>query len=205
MRDGLEHLFDAVDGFSVLGSFSTPKAMTQCLEAFQVDVVVMEVLFGGCDVLREIAEWSREYTDTQILVLSQFPEEVYAERVLSAGARGYLMKDHPSSALIEGVRKVNQGEVALSATMANRLLSNYSRKKNLTNTEPHAELAALSDREILVLTLVGQGYPTARIAEEMGISKKTVSTFKERIKVKLALENSIQLSQVAMQWFGRST
>ena len=85
--------------------------------------------------------------------------------------------------------------------MSSRLLSNFSRWRSENSA---GDLSALSDRELLVLTLIGQGHATARIAETMGVSKKTVSTFKERIKVKLSLTNSLQLTQLAMQRFGKS-
>lgn len=200
LRDGMESLFEATCGFSVVGSFSDPKELAGCLRSFQVDVIITEILFSEVDALRCIADWAKEFSETKVLVLSQFPESAYAERALNAGAAGYLMKDTPTERIIEAVREVHSGQLALSPTMSNQLLSNFSRWRS----ENPGDLSKLSDRELLVLTMVGQGHTTAAIAHTMGISKKTVSTFKERIKVKLSLDNGLQLTQVAMQNFGRS-
>lgn len=201
LRDSLEHLLDSVPGMSVLACYATPNQLVTCLHAFEVDVVVTDILFGGCDALREIGEWTREYPDTRVLVLSHHPEEVYAERALAAGASGYITKDRSAEDLRAAIAQVARGEVVLSTVMANRLLAGYSRHRQQA---PLEALDRLSDRELLVFTLIGQGYTTAKIAEDMGISKKTVSTFKERIKVKLALDNSLQLAQFALQSFGRA-
>lgn len=202
LRDGLVCLLESVENFSVVGSFAKPSEVSECLGSLQVDVVIMELLYVEADALRCIADWSSEYPSTKVIVLSQFPEDVYAERVLKAGAAGYLMKDAPSSELITALRKVHAGEVAVSPEMSSRLLSNFSRWRKPSS--PAGDLSLLSDREMLVLTLIGQGQPTSRIAETMGVSKKTVSTFKERIKVKLSLSTGLQLTQIAMEHFGRS-
>jgi DNA-binding NarL/FixJ family response regulator len=199
--DGLECLFQAVEGVSVVGNVTTPEDLTACLDFVKVDIVVMDLIFSGHDALRCIEDWSKAHPQTKFLVLSQLPEGIYAQRVLNAGGSGYLMKDVRSGVLIDGVRRVAAGEVVVSPLMANVLLTNLSKGTAKDETNYFDRLTA---RELHVLTLVGQGHATAAIAEEMGISKKTVSTFKERIKSKLSLASSMQLAQVAIQHFGRA-
>lgn len=200
LRHGLESLFESVCEFSVVGSFADPKELPPCLHRFRVDVIITELLFNDVDALRCIADWARAFPETKVLVLSQFPESIYAERALNAGAAGYLMKDTPTEQLIEAVRTVREGRLALSPAMSHHLLANFSRWRN----ENAGDLDRLSDRELMVMTLIGQGQPSAQIAHTMGISKKTVSTYKERIKDKLSLESGLQLTQAALQHFGRS-
>ena len=200
LRDGLERVLQAADGLHVIGSMGHPRELSKCLDLIQADVVVMGLVFDGSDGLRCIADCIQAYPETKILVLSQLPEAIYAQRVLNAGAHGYLMKNVSSLVVLDGIRKVVAGEVAVSPMVASQLLAQYtSRKKGAARNG----IDQLSDRELHVLTLIGQGHTTANVAKNMGICKKTVDTFKERIKVKLSLQNSTQLAQVAAQHLGR--
>lgn len=200
LRDGLETLLDSAEGITVSSTFPSPVDAGEWLRDFRVDVLLTDIFFDGIDMLHCIADWAKEYAETRVLALSQYPEQVYAERVLNAGGAGYLMKDVASTELVRAVRQVHGGEIAVSPIMANRLLKNYSRWGNANCRE---ELDLLSNREMLVLTLIGQGLANAKIAEQMGVSKKTVCTFKERIKQKLSLANSVELSQAAADYYKR--
>lgn len=200
LRDGLEVLLGGVEGFSVVGSVSKPKELLKCLDLMPVGVVLMELIFEGDDTLRNLTDWSGAYPNAKFLVLSQLPEGIYAKRVLSAGGSGYLMKSLSASMLIEGIRRVSDGEVVVSSFMAGQLLANLSKR---TSRDGAYRIEQLTNRELNVLRLVGQGNATAAIATQMGISKKTVSTFKERIKAKLSLSGSLQLTEVALQYLGR--
>lgn len=200
LRDGLTALFEAVGGFSVVGSFACPRETSDFISLNPVNLLIMEMLFDEIDVFRSITEWTQKYNETRLIVLSQFPERLYAERVLNAGASGYLMKGISFPTLATGARQVCQGEISLSPEMSNRLLVRYtSGRKN-----PEDALDLLSNREMLVLTLIGKGYANAKIAETMGVSKRTVSTFKERIKEKLSLASGQQLAQIAVDHLRRA-
>lgn len=188
------------EGFKVVGNFSSPAEFAAIQGCDHVDVIVMGLIFSGFDGLRCIADWSKEFTNTRILVLSQLPEMTYAERVLNAGASGYLMKSASLDTVMAAVHRVAQREVAVSRQVANRLLARATSRFQLDGRD---DLDCLSDRELHVLSLVGQGYANASIAAEMGVSKKTVDSFKERIKSKLSLSNSAQLAQAAAQYLGR--
>lgn len=200
LRDGLERILEATDGLSVVGSMGSPSELSKCFDCLQADVVVMGLVFEECDALRCIADCAAAHPNVKILVLSQLPEMVYAQRVLNVGAHGYLMKSVTVDVVLDGIRKVVAGEVAVSSTVAGQLLAQYTSRKK--GTEKNG-IDQLSDRELHALTLIGQGYTTANIAKNMGICKKTVDSFKERIKVKLSLQNSTQLAQAAVQHLGR--
>ena len=199
LRDDLECLIEGTDDLSVVGSVATVTDLSICLNFIQADVVVMGLVFDGADGLRCIADMSAAHPEIRILVLSQLPEAVCAERVLNAGASGYLMKHTSAADLFDGIRRIAVGEVVLSSTMASHLLVDFSKHSSKNEADVFDRL---TDRELHVLHLVGQGHATARIADQMGISKQTVSTFKERIKTKLSLTSSLPLAQAAMQQLG---
>lgn len=200
LRDGLQSLFDSVPEFSVAAAFSSPVELPSCIDLNRVDVIVTELSFDEVDILCCIGDWARAFPGTKTLVLSQYPESIYAERSLNAGAAGYLMKDTPTARLIEAVREVYNGRPVLSSAMSNQLLGNFSKWRN----ENPGDFDCLSDRELMVTTLIGQGRTTAQIAHALGINKKTVSTYKEQIKDKLLLDSCMQLTQIALQKFGRN-
>ncbi len=196
--DGLEGLVEGTDDLSVVGSVATSD-LSKCLDFIQADVVVMGLIFDGADGLRCITDMSAAHPGIRFLVLSQLPEDVYAERVLNAGASGYLMNTTETADLIDGIRRVAAGEVVVSSTIASHRLANFSKHSSTDETDVFDRL---TDRELHVLHLVGQGHATARIADHMGISQKTVSTFKERIKSKLSLTSSLPRTQAAMPRLG---
>lgn len=200
VRDGLQSLIERFDDLAVVGSAAKASELIDCMGAVQVDVVVMGLILDGEDGLRCIGDWSKAYPATRFLVLSQLPESIYAQRVLQAGGCGYLMKNIQADDLLDGIRRAAADEVVVSPSMVNHLITNLSKR---TGQQRGDTFERLSDRELHVLSMVGQGHATAAIARGMGISHKTVSTFKERIKVKLALDTSQQLTQVAMQRLGR--
>ncbi|KRP36010.1 MAG: hypothetical protein ABS34_09290 [Opitutaceae bacterium BACL24 MAG-120322-bin51] len=200
LRTGLESLFGAIEELAVIGSVSRPHELSKCFDILQVDVVVMGLVFDGDDALRHITDWSESYPETKFLVLSQLPEMICARRVLDAGGNGYLMKGSCPSAIIDGVHRVAAGGVVVSASIAGQLLTDFS--KRTTRDEADC-FDRLTDRELHVLSLIGQGHATAAIATEMDISNNTVSTCKERLKTKLSLNSSQQLMQIALQRLGR--
>lgn len=201
LRDGIERLLQDEDSIDVVGSLAHPRDLPKCLNDIQVDVLVMGLIFPRDDGLRCIADWSKAYPTIRILVLSQLSEATYTQRVLSAGARGYLMKNVSSEGLIAAIRTVADGEVAVSSQITSQLLARLASR---SQSDDRGGIDCLSDRELHVLMLIGQGSTTAVIALEMGISKKTVDSFKERIKAKLSLDNSTQLAQAAAQHLGHN-
>jgi DNA-binding NarL/FixJ family response regulator len=123
LRDELESLIEGTDDLSVVGSLATAAELPKCLHLIQADVVVMGLVFDGADGLRCIANMSAVHPEIRVLVLSPLPEDVCAERVLNAGASGYLTKTSETADLLDGIRRVAAGEVVISPTIASMQLA----------------------------------------------------------------------------------
>jgi DNA-binding NarL/FixJ family response regulator len=131
-----------------------------------------------------------------MLVSSIHDESLFAERVLRAGAMGYVNKEEDTESVIEAIHQVLQGKIYLSESMSNRLL------KTVVDGEPLAEdpIKSLSNRELEVFEMIGEGLTTKQIAKKLHLSPKTVETHREKIKTKLNVANSTELSHRAVQW-----
>jgi len=133
-----------------------------------------------------------------VLVWSMYAEGVYAERALRAGAAGYITKREATDQIVEALRQVLAGRVYLSGAMSDRLLK--QRVGNISKSITHNPLEALSDREIEVLRLIGQGHKTTEIASLLHLSPKTIETYRDRIRQKLDLSDGAALVRYAIQW-----
>jgi len=198
-RQGLECLLKNAEETTLVGSIESPDDVPRCFGRVDVDVLVFELDFQAGDPLRLIWDWSRAYPKVAFLALSAVEERLYAERVVRAGAKGFVSKCEPFEKVLPALAKVVEGKLAVSPEIEALLLSNYSRLRKENGNSIADKVDILSDRELLVLTLIGQGMGNAAIAKTMGVSPKTVGAFKERIKEKLAIYNSYQLTQFAAQ------
>jgi DNA-binding NarL/FixJ family response regulator len=135
--------------------------------------------------------------NTPVLVLSMHEEALYAERVLRAGARGYISKHEASSTLVRAIRHVLSGQVYLSEGMTASLLEKVSGRKSSSST---SALELLADRELEVFQLVGKGHNGREIAQLLHLGETTVDTYRARIKEKLRLRNAAELYSRAAQW-----
>jgi DNA-binding NarL/FixJ family response regulator len=135
-----------------------------------------------------------------VLVLSIHDESFYAPRALRAGARGYIMKQEATENVLVAVRRVLSGEVYLSERMANKMLQQFV---GVVKTPQRFPVDRLSDRELEVFRLIGQGHGTRRIAEELHLSVKTVESYREHIKDKMTLSDASELVRHAIEWVQR--
>jgi len=134
-----------------------------------------------------------------MLVVSMHDETLFAERALQAGAMGYVRKQEAIDQVVEAVRKVQRGQIHLSGVMAERVLQRALRGEEET-ARPASPVARLSDRELQVYQLIGEGLSTRQIAERLHLSPKTVDTHREHLKRKLKLQTLNQLVRHAAQW-----
>jgi DNA-binding NarL/FixJ family response regulator len=137
------------------------------------------------------------YPDLPVLILSMHDESIYAERALRARANGYIMKQEATEKVLVAVRRILDGEIYLSDRMANKLLQQYMRGNT---ARMDSRLAALSDRELEVFRMIGEGLGTRRIAETLHLSMKTVESYQAHLKEKLSLRTGRELMQHAIQW-----
>lgn len=196
VRRGLAELINDETDMEVCGEASdAPDALRQ-VEVKHPDVVVVDISLqagNGIELIQQIKEHDER---VKTLVSSMHDESLFAERALRAGAMGYINKQEPTERVIDAIREVLSGQVYLSARMANRLLQSVVGGETL-GQDP---IGTLSNRELEVFELIGQGLTTKKIAGRLHLSPKTIETHREKIKTKLNLSNSTELSRRAVQW-----
>lgn len=196
VREGLAmHLAEQPD-LEVCGEAGDVPGALALLTSVQPDLAIIDIALSngdGLDLVRRIAE---RHTSVRVLVWSMYPEHLYAERALRAGAMGYLNKGQATHQVLDAVRAILQGKVYVSGGLTDQLLH---RMVGGTPAEG-APIDRLSDRELEAFRLIGEGLETVAVAERMHVSPKTVDTFRARIKEKLGLKNMTQLIQRACQW-----
>jgi DNA-binding NarL/FixJ family response regulator len=163
-------------------------------EVIVVDLSLKEG--SGLDLIKQIHAHDPE---ARMLVVSMHDETLFAERALQAGAMGYVRKQEAIDQVVEAVRKVQRGQIHLSGVMAERVLQRALRGEEET-ARPASPVARLSDRELQVYQLIGEGLSTRQIAERLHLSPKTVDTHREHLKRKLKLQTLNQLVRHAAQW-----
>jgi len=161
------------------------------------DLVLVDISLGDANGLTLIKELHAEDPELPVLALSMHPESIYAERALRAGARGYVMKQEAAKTLLEAIRRALRGQVHVSPAITNRLVHQAlgaSVRKGM------AIESCLTDREIEVFHLIGQGEGTKDLAKRLGVSVKTVETHRAHIKRKLGIDSASRLVQRAVEW-----
>lgn len=199
VRKGLVQLIDAAPDLQVCGDAADADSALRMLDETRPDLAVVDLSLkdrSGLDLIRELRATR---PDLPVLVLSMHDENLHAERVLRAGAGGYVMKEEAAENVLEAIRKVLKGEVYLSPRMASRML------QKLVDARPGATpgaspLSVLTNRELEIFTLIGKGLTMRAIAERFKLSVKTVDTHRENIKAKLNLRSGVELLRYAMQY-----
>lgn len=194
---GLSDLINNQPDMKVVG---TTAEWTKALEDFkkqQPEVVLLDITLKNANGIEVLKNLKVQYPNLNVLMLSMHDENLYAMRALKAGAHGYVMKAAPTEEVISAIRHVLKGEVYVSESIARRMMSQLvGRRKDATGSP----LEDLSDRELEIFTLIGEGQTTRQIAEKLHISIKTVETHRAHIKEKLKLESSTELVQHAIHW-----
>jgi DNA-binding NarL/FixJ family response regulator len=196
LRQGLGRLIDDQPDLAMCGEAESPVEAMRLLPAAKPDVVIVDLTLKGGDGLELCKQIRDRFTTLPILVVSMHDESLYAERALKAGARGYVMKQEPQETVMTALRTVAKGEVYLSAKMSAKLLRSFSGVKSDSDLAP---LERLTDRELEIFRLIGDGQSVRTIAEKLFLSTKTVEAHKEHIKQKLNLKSSNELLQYAIE------
>ena len=197
MREGLAALITAQPGLAVSGQAADAREAMRAIESIRPDLVLMDISLPGKSGLEAIKDIQAVAPGLAVLVLSMHEETLYAERVLRAGARGYVMKQEGGKRIMEAIRAVLEGKVFVSEKMSARIMDAF--------TGHHAKggattVAGLSDREFEVFQLIGQGRSTKEIATQLHISVKTVEVHRVNIKARLHLTTSPELVHYAVRW-----
>ncbi len=198
VRQGLRRLIEAEPDLEVCGEAETARDAKSMIRDIEPDVVIVDVSLAQGDGLELVKDARAHYPNLPLLVLSMHDEVIYAERMLSAGANGYIMKQAASDQFLVALRRVLEGGIYVSETVGNSMIEKFAAGGAYTATSP---VDGLSNRELQVLHMIGKGLSTRQTAEALNLSVKTVESHRQRIKRKLSLHTSAQLMQYAVNWY----
>ena len=193
----LAHLINKDLGMIVCGEADNIRDAMTLIQREKPDIAIVDLTLRGSSGLELIKDIKAQGIELPVLVLSMHEESVYAERVLRAGARGYITKHEASSEIILAIRRVLKGEIYASERVTRRILS---RLADATSRSAGSGIELLSDRELEVYQMMGNGKNTREIAEMLHLGETTVDTYRGRIKEKLGIRNAAELYQRAAQW-----
>lgn len=197
MREGLSALIANESDLEICGQADDVEPALELVRELSPDLVIIDISLKtghGIDLVKRLRERN---STTRMLVNSMYGEAVYAERALQAGAMGYLNKQTAQDTVITAIRTILDGRTYLSPEMTDRILK--SRIVGVVQSG-QSPIESLSDRELEVLTLIGQGLTTGAIARTLFLSVHTIDTYREKLKTKLNLANSAELNRYAAQW-----
>jgi DNA-binding NarL/FixJ family response regulator len=197
MRKGLAQLIDNEGDLKVCAEADNAGQAINAVAKQKFDLALMDISLPDKNGLELIKDLRTLRPDLPILVVSMHDEMIYAERVLRAGARGYIMKQEGGQKFLVAIRQVLAGKVFVSEKMSARILENFSGSQPENSGSP---VKRLSDREFEVFQLIGQGIGTREIAGRLHLSVKTVEVHRASIKEKLSLTTATELIRYAVRW-----
>jgi len=197
VREWLMNLIDQTPDLMVCGGSQDAASTLPGIAANQPDLAIVDISLGGGSGIDLIRSIRLLYPHLAVIVLSMHDERVYAERAIRAGARGYIMKRESTTKIVDAIRQVLQGNMYLSKD-----LTELFAEKFVSSPSPGGGLSIsqLSDRELEVFQLIGQGYDTREIASTLNVNIKTVQTYCTRIKDKLTFSTGSELLREAIRW-----
>ncbi|NLF32265.1 MAG: response regulator transcription factor [Planctomycetes bacterium] len=197
VRQGIATILAGIPDLEFVGEASSVQEALRLIGQCSPDVAVVDLHLGDDSGLGLIKDIRIRFPEVHILVLSMRDEGFYAERVLRAGARGYVTKEAGSEKIIEGIRKVLARQIYVSEDMATRVMSRMVGGGDGQEASP---MDALTDRELEIFEWIGRGIPSSDIAAKLHISPKTVDSHRESIKQKLGLKTAAELVRQAIEW-----
>jgi DNA-binding NarL/FixJ family response regulator len=197
VREWLTQLIQREGDMAVCGEAEDTQEALKLIEETQPDIVIADITLKSTHGLELVKDLQARHPAMPVLVLSMHDESLYAERVLRAGARGYITKQEATKRILLAIRQVLAGQIYISEKMASRMVHKMVLGRS---EEQRSPIERLTDRELEVFQLIGRGQGTRRIAEELHLGIKTVESYRARIKEKLKLEDGTQLLQHAIQW-----
>jgi len=197
IRHGMRALISQQPDLEIVGEADSAPRALELVEKLAPNLAIIDLTLrstNGIELTKAVRARSPEL---RVLIVSMHDENLYAERALRAGAMGYLMKHEASEKIIAALQRILQGEVYLSDRIKERMLHRLVNRKS---DEAASPVDTLSDREMQVFQLIGNGYGTRAIAEQLNLSVKTIDSYREHLKLKLNLESGADLAHFAIQW-----
>jgi two-component system response regulator NreC len=193
MRQGLRHILAAADDLVCVGEASDGHAALSQIEAYQPDLIIMDVKLPGGSGIETTRQLTRRHSHARVIIYTYHDDETYLEQAIQAGAKGYLLKSDPNQLLLTALRTVQAGEIFISPTLADK----WAKLQHRPN--PADPIEALSSRERQVLQLVASGHSNPLIAERLQISVRTVEVHRRNIMDKLGVKNAAGLIKFAVE------
>lgn len=197
MRQGLAALINNEKDLMVCGEAESSAQAMEAIPSTKPDLVIADITLPDKSGIELIKDLLSLHPGLRVLVVSMHDESLYAERVLRAGGRGYIMKQEGGKRLMEGIRQVLAGQIYVSEKMSKRILEIFSGQRGHSGGSP---VERLTDREFEVFQLVGRGKGTREIAEQLHLSVKTVEVHRLHIKEKLVIKTAAELIRFAVRW-----
>jgi DNA-binding NarL/FixJ family response regulator len=197
VRQGLALLINREPDLIVCGEAEDAMGAMHVLASAHPDILIVDISLNGPDGIDLLKNIRLSHPTLPVLILSMHDELIYAERALRAGANGYIMKQEATENVLVAARRILNGEIYVSTRIANQMLRHYITG---SGTLRNSSIADLSDRELEVFRLIGEGHGTRQIAKELHLSIKTVESYQAHIKEKLSLRSARELMQRAIQW-----
>jgi DNA-binding NarL/FixJ family response regulator len=197
VRQGLSQLIDQEADLHVCGHAEDAYQAVQAVKQLKPDMVIVDISLkdtSGMDLIRDIKV---RYPSLPVLTLSMHDESLYAERALRAGAKGYIMKQEATEQVVTAIRRVLAGQIYVSDSMAAKMVSKLATGAAPLSASP---IESLSDRELEVFRLIGEGHKTRDVADKLHLSVKTIETYRAHIKEKLGFKDGNELFRFAVEW-----
>jgi DNA-binding NarL/FixJ family response regulator len=198
VRKGLTELINHEPGMTVCSESDTADGGLERIRVDRPDIAIVDLSLGMASGLQLVKTLNASLPEVRVLILSMHDETLHAERALAAGASGYIMKHEAMQNLIGAIRCVASGKTYVSPQMSERIVARVTGRRAAPD-EP-APFERLTDREREVFALIGRGLATRDIARQLDLSVKTIETYQARIKEKLGLTNSHELTRAAVSW-----
>ncbi len=198
VRQGLRRIMDNEEDLSVCGEAETVRDARVAIKELSPDVMIADISLKQGDGIELVRDVRAHHPHLPILVLSMHDETIYAERMLAAGANGYIMKQAASDQFLIALRRVLDGGIYVSEAVGNNMIQKFAAGGSYISANP---IDRLSNRELQILHMIGKGMSTRETAQSLNLSIKTVESHRQRIKRKLNLATGTQLVQYAVNWF----
>ena len=202
VRQGLAQFINQESDMHVYAGASDGYEALDIMEKSSPDVVIVDIEMKGLNGMDLVRNMKNQYPDVPVLMLSMHDELLYAYRALNAGAKGYLMKEVDPETVVNAIRVIQRGEIAVSDKAKQKIMIHIAQGNQKGG---RSMVEVLSDRELEVFKKIGEGYRTRHIAENLHLSPKTVESYKARLKTKLGLKDAAELARHASEWVKSSS
>jgi DNA-binding NarL/FixJ family response regulator len=197
IRDGLTTIINHEQDMNVCGKTEDAHQALKAVTELKPDIVIADISLKNSDGLELTKNIKARYPRLPVVIFSVHDEFIYAERALLAGAKAYLMKDSLSENIVKAIRAVLKGEIFVSDVISKKFIHKIARDKAGT---AKTAIENLSDRELEIFRLIGEGYKASQIAKQLCLSIKTIETYRTRIKEKLGIPNASELLKYSIRW-----